>query len=73
MNDWLQSQPLNDHLINSVSGVQVREACLERQVCFSNLESDIMKYDENWKLFISKLRQPDTVTLDEIVFISKIK
>ena len=32
-----------------------------------------MKYDENWKLFISKLRQPDTVTLDEIVFITKIK
>lgn len=66
VNKWLQSPVLDDHLVNSVDGVLVRDACLEREACFTDVESDLMKYDENWKRFISKIGQSDS-TPDEIV------
>lgn len=65
VNNWLLSAAVIRHSVNSVGGVSVREACLERDDCFSQVESDLMKYDENWRQFISKVGQSDS-TADEI-------
>jgi hypothetical protein len=66
VNRWLSSPAIDDELINAVGGVLVREECLERDACFTNVESDLMKYDENWKQFISKVVDSD-YSPDDIV------
>jgi hypothetical protein len=66
VNRWLSSPFVDNLLINSVDGVLVRDACLEREACLTDVESDLMKYDEHWKRFISKVAQSES-SPDEIV------